>query len=265
MTDDRNQKQEAQPLGKVVVKSATSLLNITVAGSAAVGAAALHMWPIAALGGVAYAALVAWDVFNPSFWKKALAAEPIKLPDPDDIKDASAREAAKAMQSARKELESVLAETSDEVKGHLGVALASVAELEQRVIHLIGRAEDLARYLARIDADAVRAEMRKLADKVQRTRDAHAQEQYRSALQAREEQLRAIEDIANAKERVAANLSRVTATLEGLPPKIVRMRALDAQAMDELTGSMNDELGRINGEMKAFEETLQSLVEIANA
>lgn len=265
MADEHKRRQDDQPLGRVLVKSATSWLNIGVAGSAAVGAAALHMWPIAALGGVAYAALVAWDVFNPSFWKKALEAEPIALPDPADLHDASSKEAVKSLLEARKELASVLAETSDEVKGHLGVALASVAELEQRVIHLIGRAEDLSRYLARVDADAVRVEMRRLADKVQKTRDEQARAQYRSALEVKEEQLRAIEDISNAKERVAANLSRVTATLEGLPPKVVRMRALDAQAMDELSGSMNDELGRINGEMKAFEDTLQSLVEIANA
>lgn len=265
MADESKRRQDDPPLGRVIARSATSILNITVAGSAAVGAAALHMWPIAALGGVAYAALVAWDVFNPTFWKKALQDEPVKLPDPDDVRDPSAKEAVKAMLEARKELASVLADTSDEVKGHLGVALASVAELEQRVIHLVGRAEALARYLARIDPDTVRTEMRRLAEKAQKTRDHQARAQYQSALATREEQLRAIEDIGNAKERVSANLSRVTATLEGLPPKIVRMRALDAQAMDELSGSMNDELGRINGEMKAFEETLQSLVEIANA
>lgn len=265
MADQSKRNGERPPLGKVLVKSATSLLNITVAGTAAVGAAALHMWPIAALGGAAYAALVAWDVMSPSFWKKALEPEPLKLPSPDDIHDPAAKEAARSLVAARKELSHVLSETSDEVKGHLGVALASVEELEQRVIHLIDRADDLARYLARIDPDSVRAEMRRLAEKTQRTRDKAAKEQYASALAAREEQLRAIEDIGNARERVAANLSRVIATLEGLPPKIVRMRALDAQAMDELSGTMNDELGRINGEMKAFEETLQSLVEIANA
>ena len=62
-----------------------------------------------------------------------------------------------------------------------------------------------------------------------------------------------------------ANLTRMVATLEALPPKVVRMRALDAQAMDALSGTMNDELERINGDIKAFEETLQSLGESITA
>jgi hypothetical protein len=263
LADEDKRTKESQPLGRVVAKSVVSPLNLAVVGSSAVAAAALHLWPIAAVGGVAYAAMVAWDVFNPTFWKKALAREPLVMPDPKSLSDPASKAAAQALIAAQKELASVLAETSEEVKGHLGVVLASVSELEERAIHLIQRAEDLARYLARSNADPVRADMRRLADKVQQTRDEQAKKQYASALAAREEQLRALEDIMNAKERVAANLSRIVATLEGLPAKIVRMRVLDAQAMDELSGSMNDELGHINGEMRAFEETLQSLVEIA--
>ena len=72
-------------------------------------------------------------------------------------------------------------------------------------------------------------------------------------------------DIAAARERVVASLARMTATIEGLPPKIVRMKALDAQAMDALSGSMSDELARINGDMLVFEETLQSLGESMTA
>ena len=44
-----------------------------------------------------------------------------------------------------------------------------------------------------------------------------------------------------------------------LPAKIVRMRALDADAMDRLGGDVNGELERVNDEMKSFEETLRSL------
>lgn len=248
-----------------MTKSVTSPLNLAVVGSSAIAAAALHLWPIAAVGGVTYAAMVAWDVFNPSFWKKALTREPTELPDAKSVVDPASRAAVEALERAQEELSSVLAETSDEVKVHLSVALATVAELEERAVHLIERAEALARYLARTDAEPVRAEIKKLAGKIQQTRDAQARAQYESALATREEQLRALDDIGDAKERVAANLSRIVATVEGLPPKIVRMRVLDAQAMDELSGTMNEELGRINGEMRAFEDTLKSLVEIANA
>ncbi len=49
-----------------------------------------------------------------------------------------------------------------------------------------------------------------------------------------------------------ANLARMVATLEGLSPKVVRMRALDAQGHGRASGTMNDELERINGDMKEF-------------
>ena len=71
-----------------------------------------------------------------------------------------------------------------------------------------------------------------------------------------------MEDIDSARERIAANVARIVATLEGLPPKLVRMRALDAQAMDILTGTMNEELDAVNVDMAAFEETLKSLTEV---
>ena len=59
-----------------------------------------------------------------------------------------------------------------------------------------------------------------------------------------------------------ANLSRIVATMEGLPPKIVRLRALDDQAVDKLSGTINEELENINGDLAAFEETLKSLTEV---
>ncbi len=53
----------------------------------------------------------------------------------------------------------------------------------------------------------------------------------------------------------------VASSLDGLPAKIVHMRALDADAMDKLGGDVNGELERVNDEMKAFEETLRTLGE----
>jgi hypothetical protein len=40
------------------------------------------------------------------------------------------------------------------------------------------------------------------------------------------------------------------------------MRALDADAMDKLTGDVNEELAGLNGEIKTFEETLRTLGEV---
>jgi hypothetical protein len=253
------------PLGRVLTKSVLNTVNLVVAGSAAVGAAALHSLPILALGGVAYGALVAWDLASPAFWKKARKTEAESLPDASDLTDQSLREVVRNLDAGRVKLDRVLAETPEMVKGHLAGVLGSIEEMEAGSARLVKRAEDLTRYLATTDLHAVRVEIESLTMRASTARDSVTRQQYESARTLREEQLRAVDDIAAARDRVMANLSRMVATLEGLSPKVVRMRALDAQAMDALSGTMNDELERINGDMKEFEETLQSLGETINA
>jgi uncharacterized membrane protein YccC len=124
---------------------------------------------------------------------------------------------------------------------------------------LVRRAEDLTRYLATVDVRPIRYEVENLARRAAAARDAETRSQFDRARATRIEQLRAIDDIAAARERAIANLSRMTATLEALPPQIVRMQALDAQALDTVSGQVSDELEHINEEMRAFEETLRSL------
>ena len=253
-------------LGKVAAKAATNLLNVSVAGAAAVGAAALHSWPILALGGAAYAALVAWDLATPTFWKKSLGgAKASALPAADKLTDPATREAVRAIAAAKDQLTQVLDETPPDVKSHLGMVLSTLDELDHRAARLVARAEDMARYLATVDADPIVAEMEKLSQKAQRARDEEARSQYESARAAREEQLKALRDIDDARERLAANLSRIVATLQGLPAQVVRMRVLDDQAMDALSGDMNDKLERVNNEIRSFEEALKNLTEISRA
>lgn len=248
-------------VGRVLTRSATSTVNLVVAGSAAVGAAALHSLPILALGGIAYAALVAWDAVSPSFWKKAMAPEPARFPDPDKLTDLALGDVVKSLLAGRERVAEVLAKMPEEVKPHLSGVLRALTEMEDGAARMVNRADELTRYLQTTDPVPIRSEIDKLKGKAQGARDDVTRAQYESARQMREEQLRALDDIAGARERVMANLTRMVATIDGFPPKIMRMRALDAQAMDALTGSMTDELDRINGDMRAFEETLQTLEE----
>jgi hypothetical protein len=251
--------------GKVLARSAMSAVNLVVAGSAAVGAAALHSAPILALGGVAYVALVAWDMVSPAFWKKASAPAPAELPAPGKLADEALAEVVRSLVAGRARLAEVLEETPEEVKGHLGGVIRATGEMEESASRLVKRADDLSRYLGTADAAAVRREIEKLEGKARGARDGETRAQYEGARAIREEQLRALDDIHGARERAMANLARMVATLEGLPPKIMRMRALDAQAMDALSGTMEGEIERIQGDMLAFEETLQSLGETMKA
>lgn len=252
---------------RVLARSAGGTLNLAVAGASALGAAALHSWPVLALGGAAYAALVAWDLSTPAFWRQVLGGRPeeadaARLPEPEVLKDARVRDAVRAIASAREQVERTLKESPESVRSHLGLALSSLHELEGRAARLAARGEELARFLGSADAGAVREGIRLAAEQAAGTRDAEARAHYESARVAREEQLAALVDIDAARERVLAHLSRIAATYQGLPAKVMRLRALDAQATESMYGDLNEELGRMNGEIGAFEESLKSFHEV---
>jgi len=255
----------ARPLGKVLLRAARGPINLTVIGAAAVGALALGSWPILALGGAAYAALVAADVVNPSFRRLALSGRsetPATLPRSEAIQDPAVRAAADAVRAALADLRKTVAATPERVRRHIQSSVDSVLELERHAAALVARAEVLAGFLASVDVVALRGESEALAERARRTADAEARAQYEKAHAAADEQLRAVGDIKAARERILASLSRIAATLHAVPAKVVRMRALDDQASDVLSGDVAAELDRMNIELKAFEQTLEDLQEV---
>lgn len=227
--------------GVTPLTALTGKLNLGILGTATAAAVALHSLPLLAVGGIAYAALVMWDLYHPA--APAAEATPV-IP---------------ALQRARTELARVLADTPDTVSDHLRPALASVEELEVRAGALSARADDLQKYLSTQDRPAIEAEAGRLAALASRATDAEARTEYDHAAQTRAEQLRALDDIAQARDRSLAHLSRIVATLEALPPKIVRMRALDAAAADALGGDVSRDLSHLNEEVRLFEATLREL------
>lgn len=257
------QEKEKRAFSKILSKAATETVNLVVGGAGILAAAATQWWSFLALGGVAYASLVAWDMVSPEYQKKALAPSKRPLPEPSALSEAAAREIVKGLITARAQLSVVLQETPDTVKRHLGSILAAISELEERAAGLLYRAEVLNRYLKTTDPRAITAEIERLEQRTRGSRDEHARAEYQRAMAAKQEQRKAIEDIENAKDRVMAQLSRIQATAEGLPPKIVRMRALDAQAMDTLTGEVSSQLDQMNDEVQSFEETLASLAGVS--
>ncbi len=247
---------------KRVTRATTGITNLVVVGSAAVGAAALQSWAILAVGGAAYAALVAWDMTTKAKGRSSSGGLP-ELGDVTTYQDPQTQAAVRAILAAKIEIDRTLSETPADVQTQLVMALASVEELHQRAASLALRAEDVARYLKTTDPRVVSADCEALAQRVAAATDPEAKAQYESALAARREHLDVLRDLSNAKERIGATLLSIASTLEGLPAKIVRMRALDAQATDQLSGDVKEELDRMNTEIRSFEETLKTIAEVA--
>jgi hypothetical protein len=250
--------------GKVVAKAAGGWFNLGVLGAAAVGAAALVSWPIAAIGVVAYGALVASDVSNPEFRRRALRDRPA-VPRPKELEDPELRACAQAFAAARAEVDRVLAGIPERVRRNIASSIGSLEELAGHTATLIARGDELARYLGRIDLPGARAEAERLAAAAAAADDAAERHELELAAAAAADKVRTLDELVTARKRTLANLARVNATLGAMPAKIMRMRTLDDQATDALSGDVGGELDRMNTDLRAFEDTLVSLVEGATA
>jgi hypothetical protein len=251
-------------MGRGVRKALLGPVNLGVVGAAAVGAAAMGSAALAVLGGAAYAALVAWDLSSPSFWRKVMGTAPApgpQLPSPRDVADHETREALERVQRAREAIAAVATPPGGALASPQQEMIRRVDELGRRVTRLVARSDELSRYLAETDGEALQAELERLDERARTAPDAEARGHYQEAAAAQKDRLRTLADIAAARERLLANLARIVATLEGIPDKLVKMRALDASDADDLTGSVGHDLDEMNLELKSFEETLQSLVE----
>lgn len=245
-----------RPDGKSLGKAALGPLNIGVLGAGVAGAFALGLWPLAALGGVAYAALVATDVSG----DRHRRGEQVAFPRPDKIADPDVRRACESIIAARAEVDRVARETPERVARHVRTALAALAELEGHAARLLARADELSRYLSSTAGDDSEVEAATLRSKATAASDKATRQQYELAATAASERARALADVRTARERILANLSRIGAALRSIPPKLVRVRALDDQATDALTGDVGAEVDRMNIELTAFEQTLNDLV-----
>lgn len=233
-------------------------LGALVLGGAGLAFAVTHAVPVIAVGGLAWATLVSLKLLaRPS----PAGGEQDALPEPREFMDPAVTAQIGALRRARDERAVVLAESPVSVRDSMGAALDGVPELEQHAVVLARRAESLGDYLRTQDRGAITSDARRMADAAKGTSDAQAAAEYGRAVAERGEQIRALDDIAGARDRALANLSRIVSALSALPAKIVRMRALDDAALDALGGDVSADLARLNEELRLFENTLSSLAQ----
>lgn len=250
-------------VGKVLGRAAAGPLNLAVIGGAVIGAVALASWPLAALGGAAYLALVAADVSSPAFRNRVLHGPArARLPAPSAIRDPEVRAAVERITAARGELDRAVKATPARIHRHVATAVQATDELEAHMAQLAVRADELSRYLVGTDLAAARRDAEAHAARAAHTDDPVARASYEAAAAAARERVAALTDIAAARERALAHLARVESAIQALPSKLVRLRTLDDQASDALTGDVGAELERMNTDLRAFEDTLAAIAEV---
>jgi hypothetical protein len=250
-------------LRKGLLKTSTSGVNLSALGAGMLATAGLHSWAFLALGGITYVALCAWDLTTENFWKKLLAQDlkRANLPAAKNVQDAEVRAAVERIALAREAITRALAEAPPHVAEHVRVSMRGLDEMEANVAKLVELAEGLFSHLSRLDPSALEREHRSLGEKAQSTQDPESRALYEQAANARRDQLRAIQDLGQARERLLANLARIVNSLEGVPTRVVRMRVLDADSLGGSSADIGSEIGRINDEIGGLEQTLEVLAE----
>jgi predicted nucleic acid-binding Zn-ribbon protein len=235
-----------------------------IAGGGLAGGAALDAPALGVLGVGVYALLVARDVLSPAFWRRSLSgpATAATLPSPRRIRDARLREATDAVVRARTELDRVVATASADVAAHVDGMSQGIDDLTSRASRLVATGESISKVLAHRNPKALHREVDRLRTRLAQARDPATAQGWREALAGREEHLQVALELQSGLERIEANLVRIAAALDALAAKVVRMGALDAEAMGNLSGDMSSELSRLSTDVNAFEETLRHLVAV---
>jgi hypothetical protein len=240
-----------------VARAIVNPVGLGVAAGAATVAIALANPVVGIVGGGVYLFTVAVDAVRRSRKKKTRVASIPLMPDPDTVKDPNTRAAVQKMLANHAALQRVLDETPEEVKLHLKNTLDSLDELERYAVRCVERAEDITKHLSKINLPALVAEVKQLATRASAAKDPAARQSFEEAKDARMDQIRSLKEIRATKERIDAQLMRVVAVMGSLPTKVVHMRALDAQAMDQLSGDISHDLSAIGEELKVSERVIK--------
>jgi len=242
-----------------VARALVNPVGVGVAAGAATVAIALTNPLIGIVGGGIYLATVAIDAIRRrrKKAKKARIANVFGMRDPADIHDEATRNAVKKIAANRISLQKVLDETPEEIKIGMKNTLDALDELERHAVRLVERAEDITIHLSKVNLPALVTEVKQLAMRAASAKDPEARKSFDEAKDARMDEIRALKELRATKERIDANLMRVVAVLGSLPTKVVQLRALDAQAMDRLSGDMREDLDTIGKELEVSEQVVR--------
>jgi hypothetical protein len=250
--------KEPSTRGKALAKASVHPINLGIAAGAATLAIGLGSLPIGILGGLAYLAMVAFDALSPNKPKPA-AKIPTTLPDPKGIKDPQTRASVTRILTSKATLQRTLEETPPDVIAHMTTTLATLQQLEAYGARLVVRNEDIVTHLAGVDVAALVEEIKDIQQRAQDATNPGSKTSLDQARAARMEELRALKELKATKDSIDAQLMRLVAVFGALPTKLVHMRALDAEAVDRLSGDMNEELEAVSSELKTSEKVIKNL------
>jgi len=264
------------PLRRALLTSATRRLHLGVvfAGLAlalVASAAGLgELLPSITLGlaVLAYGALVALDVTNPDYVRRAsrlrvddFDAEawlnPRTLADPE-IRQAYASILA-ALESCRRKYES----SGEGLRASLEDGLRRSEQLVKVAGRAAKRSDAIRQHLDGDSEASLSAELERLRASSRRTADEDARRGYLQAADAKSKELETYRQLQGLRDRIHAQLQLIETSLDGLAAKLVKLDATDVAEAVSINDSITDHVKTMTTDVEilesSFEETFQEL------
>jgi len=247
--------------------AAVSRVNLAVAAVAAGCAALWHMpgamWAVPA----SLLAMLATKLCKAETWaaaRRRRQGQPLALPDPATLCDATAQAMARRLRHARESLARAIDQAPSEhahaagggAATDAGGALSGARELERNGIVLIARLEYVSRFLATVSLSGLGNELDRLRSNERNAIKPEARAAYQRAATRCAAHIGALRSLEAERERLVGDLEYLVGTLEAAPGELTRVELLRLYARDRgLTDAVND-AARLFEDLEAVEEAL---------
>jgi hypothetical protein len=266
------------PLRKALLASATRKLHLGVAGAglALAGVASAldfggQTLPAVtlALGLLAYAAMVALDVTNPDFIRRANSRVRVDDADaeawlnPKTLRDTEIRDVYSSILKAMEECRRIYASTSQSLRSSLEDGLRRSEELVVVAGRAAKRSDAIRRHLDNDTPASLNTELTRLRALADRTKDETARKSFLQAADAKAKEVETYQQLQDLRDRIHAQLKLIETSLDGLSAKLVKLDASDLAEAISINDSISENVQTMTSDVEilesTFEETMQEL------
>ncbi len=266
------------PLRKALLASATRRLHLGVVGAAviiATLASALelggHTLSVVTLGlgMLAYAAMVALDITNPDFIRRANSrvrvddADAVAWLNPKTLRDPEIREVYTSILAAMEECRKVYAGTSQSLRSSLEDGLRRSEELVVVAGRAAKRSDAIRRHLDNDTPASLNSDLTRLRALADRTKDETARKSFLLAADAKAKELETYQQLQDLRDRIHAQLKLIETSLDGLSAKLVKLEASDLAEAISINDSISENVQTMTSDVEilesTYEETMQEL------
>ena len=143
------------------------------------------------------------------------------------------------------------------VREHLGTSIESVAALRTTCHRLLAREKGILEAASPESLTELDREEAALEKRIASEPDAIIRQSLQGAVRAIQDQRRQRELLKRSAERVAAEVTRLTWTLEGLGTQLVRLRTVGAEATDSGQAELSKMAQQLHDEIDAIADALE--------